>query len=107
MPIKDVPLNVLPLLLAVMKAKAKPITKKSALRYVLSSVGKDAFERLCVRNGWENLKYARMAGIRIECPNPKYLHGEGCCHEPDHVEYSFLVEVAVSSIFRIDPEELE
>ena len=107
MPIKDVPLNILPLLLGMMKAKAKPITKKSALRYVLSSVGKDAFERLRIRNGWEKLKYVRMAGIRIECPNPKHLHSEGRCQELDHVEYPFLVEVAVFDRKRDDGEGLK
>lgn len=41
-PLKDVPLHVLPLLLKVMKAMAKPISKRSTARYVLGSVGKEA-----------------------------------------------------------------
>ena len=88
-PIKDVPLHMLPYLLAVMKDKAKPITKRSAIRYVLSSVGKDAFERLRVKNGWESLKYVRISGIRIECTSPAYLHDEKPCRELDHVEFPF------------------
>ena len=43
--LKDVPLHVLPLLLKVMKAMAKPISKRSTARYVLGSVGKEAFAR--------------------------------------------------------------
>jgi len=94
-PLRDVPLHALPHLLAVIKNRAKPITKRNVWRSILRSVGKDSFERLRVQNGWESLKYVRMTGIRVKCTAPAYLHGENRCCKLDHVEFPFLVEVAV------------
>jgi len=106
-PLKNVPLHALPLLLKVMKAMAKPISKRSIARYVLGSVGKEAFERLRVQNGWLGLKYVRIVGMRTECPTPKHMHVEGRCPEIDHVEFPFLVEVAVFDRKRDDGEGLK
>jgi len=106
-PLRDVPDEALRLLFAIMKSRSRPIDKRSAIRSILRSVGKKNFENLRVRNGWENLKYVRMAGIRIECPYPKHLHGEDRCPAPDHVEYPFIVEVAVFNRKRDDTEGLK
>ena len=74
---------------------------------MLGSVGKKAFEKLCVQNGWENLRYAKITGVRIECPVPKGKYGEERCSELDHVEFPFLVEVAVFDRKRDDGEGLK
>lgn len=93
-PIKDMPRRVVSKLFAIMKAQAKPIGKRS-IPSVLGVVGKDAFERIREQNGWERLKYVVMKGVKVECPE-YYLHSpvKSCCNL-DHVEFPYLIELAV------------
>jgi hypothetical protein len=77
-----------------MKAKAKPISKRSTAS-VLGFVGEESFQRLREQRGWKRLKYFRIPGIRTECPQPQYHQGDDPCPNPDHVEFPFLIELAV------------
>jgi hypothetical protein len=80
-------------LLKTMKAKAKPIPKRSVARYILKPVGRESYEKLCAQNGWRNLRYVRLVGFKGECP--RCYNGDLACTELDHVEFPFMVEVAV------------
>lgn len=79
-------------LFAIMKMKSKPITKRS-IASVLGFVGKESLEKLQEREGWKRLRYVMIPGIRIECS--KYYHDSNPCSNLDHVEFPFLVELAV------------
>jgi hypothetical protein len=90
--IKDLSENAVQSLFRIMREKAKPISKRS-VKSVLGCVGKEWFEKLRVHLGWKRLRYALIAGIQIECP--EYYHSNGLCHNLHHVEFPYLVELAV------------
>jgi hypothetical protein len=87
-----------------MREKAKPINKRS-IPSVLGVVGEENFERLKEQHGWKRLRYVLLPGIRIECP--EYYHGEGLCNNPDHVEFPYLVELAIFDRKEDDGEGLK
>lgn len=91
-PIKDLSEQAVSKLFVIMKAKTKPITKRS-IASVLGCVGEESFKRICERNGWERLRYVMMPATRKECPE-QYQHDE-CCANLDHVEFPYLIELAV------------
>jgi hypothetical protein len=79
-------------LFKIMKAKSKPIGRRS-VKSVLGFVGEEAFERLRERSGWQRLRYVSIPAVRVECP--QYYHHGGRCENPDHVEFPYLIELAV------------
>lgn len=79
-------------LFKIMKARSKPIGKRS-VKSVLGFVGKEAFERLREQSGWRRLRYIAVPAVRVECP--EYYHHGGRCENPDHVEFPYLIELAV------------
>lgn len=91
-PIRDLSEGAALTLFKIMKARSKPISKRS-IKSVLGCVGQESFEKLREQHGWLRLRYAVMPGIRVECPDC-YHNGESC-HNPDHVEFPFLIELAV------------
>ena len=92
--IKDLSEEMVTVLFVIMKEMAKPIPKnKRSIRSVLGCVGKESLERLCERRGWKRLRYIMMPGIRVECP--EHYHGDGSCRNIDHVEFPYLIELAV------------
>ncbi|RLI43212.1 hypothetical protein DRO69_09515 [Candidatus Bathyarchaeota archaeon] len=91
-PIKNLSEKKIIALFKVLKARSKPIGKRS-IRSVLGCVGKDSFEKVRERYGWERLRYVMVSAVRVECVE-FYCHGESC-DSPDHVEFPYLVEVAV------------
>lgn len=91
-PIKDVSRRKLSQLFAVMKARAKPIGKRS-IPSVLGCVGKENFEKLCEQHGWQRLRYVKMPATRIECPRDYPSNSR--CSNLDHVEFPYLIELAV------------
>jgi hypothetical protein len=90
--LRNVPKNVVQNLYVLMKAKTKPITKRS-IPSVLTVVSKENFEKLCKQNGWANLKYTLKAATKLSC-RQFYSHGENCS-DITHTEYPYLIEVAV------------
>jgi hypothetical protein len=100
-------------LLAIMKAKSKPIGKRS-IPAVLGSIGRDSLQNIKERNGWPRLRYIILAGEKGSCPTPHWgdiwnenldsATWEGKCENPDHVVVPYLVELAV--IDRGDSEGL-
>ena len=94
-PLKELPTSAFGRLYTLMKSYSKPITKRS-IPTVLTLVGKESFERICKQNVWSSLKYVALSHVKVNCPmafndnNSK----EGC-RNPDHVEFPYLIEVAV------------
>jgi hypothetical protein len=103
-PIKDLSGQMVSKLFALMKARAKPIAKRS-IPTVLGFVGEESFEKLREQNGWKRLRHTIMPGIRVECH--EYYHGKGPCRNPDHVEFPFLIELAVFDRKRDEQEGLK
>lgn len=102
-PIKDLSKAEALQLFTVMRSKAKPIAKRS-IPSVLGVVGEEAFEKLREENGWERLRYIMMSSFEIECPylRDHYNDLEGSfndvewsCDSAYHVEFPYLVEIAV------------
>ncbi|MGB9623095.1 MAG: hypothetical protein ACPL07_04540, partial [Candidatus Bathyarchaeia archaeon] len=91
-PIKDLSEKDIIALFKILKARSKPIGKRS-IRSVLGCVGEDLFEKVLVRYGWRRVRYVIMPAVRVECPE-LYCRGESCDNQ-DHVEFPYLVEVAV------------
>gem|GEM_PF-1748749 len=92
MPIEDFPPSSVPMLLASMKSRSRRIEKRS-VPFVLGCVGKEAFETVAKSRGWAKTRHSMRVGIRGSCPAcDGSLEG---CSDPDHVEFPFLVEVAV------------
>jgi hypothetical protein len=91
-PMKDLSKQAVSELFAIMKAQAKPIAKRS-IPSVLGVVGEGCFEKLQEQHGWKRLRYVMMPATRSESPGE--YHGDSSCHNPDHVEFPYLVELAV------------
>jgi len=91
-PIQDLSENAVQTLFRIMREKAKPIGKRS-VKSVLGCVGKESFEKFRERQGWKGLRYALLPGVQIECP--EYYHSNGRCQNLNHVEFPYLVELAV------------
>lgn len=103
-PIRNLPNDAVSRLFSVMKSRAKPIAKRS-IPSILGVVGEEAFEKVREREGWERLRYVMIPGIRVEC-RESYHEGGPCCSE-DHVEFPYLVEVAVFDRKSDDTEGLK
>jgi len=91
-PIKDLSVNAIIALFKMMRVKAKPISKRST-KSVLGCIGKNSFEKLREQHGWRRLRYVVMPARRMECPH-HYVHEENC-GSLDHVEFPYLIELAV------------
>jgi hypothetical protein len=93
--IKDVPRPMVSKLFAVMKSKSKPIAKRS-IPSVLGFVGEQTFQKLREQHGWKRLRYTMIPATMMECPE-RYQHAyiDGPCRSPDHVEFPYLIELAV------------
>jgi hypothetical protein len=91
-PIKDLSVNAIVALFKIMRAKAKPISKRS-VKSVLGCIGEGSFEKLREQHGWQRLRYVIMPAIRVECP--EYYHHDEHCDNLDHVEFPYLIELAV------------
>jgi len=102
--IGDLPEQIVSRLFAIMKGRSKSIAKRS-ITSVLGCVGEKSFDKVREQNGWERLRYVMMSGTREECP--EYYHGDGRCHNLDHVEFPFLIEIAVFDRKREDQEGLK
>jgi hypothetical protein len=76
-----------------MRARAKPISKRS-IASVLGCVGEEDFESQRERNGWKRVRYVMEKGTKVECQAPHHSRGWRC-ESDGHVEYPFLVEIAV------------
>ena len=98
-PIKEVPAQSLPKLLTLMKADAKPISKRRTPS-TLGCVGEASFEKVRVQNEWKRLRYTMVSGVERKCPegsqHVQFGHYEfySCCNL-DHVEFPYLIELAV------------
>jgi len=91
-------------LFAIMKAKSKPIAKRS-IPSVLGHVGESNFEKIRQQNGWRRLRYVLEKGNHVSCPN-WYGH-RNPCSSPDHVEYPYLIEIAIFDRRPNDTEGLQ
>jgi hypothetical protein len=91
-PLKNFSSQDLRLLLDIMKAKSKPITKRSAHK-VLGCVGQETFENLAQQRGWK-LRYIRLAGVNQKCPETYHYYNDSCPNL-DHVEYPYILELAI------------
>lgn len=78
-------------LLEIMKTQSKPINKRSTPN-LLGHVGEHSFERIQQQHGWPKLRYIRLCGMNISCP--EHWH-TGPCRNLDHVESPYLVELAI------------
>ena len=103
-PIRDLPKENVSKIFAAMRSKAKPISKRS-IPSVLGVVGEESFEEVCKQNEWERLRYVVMPGTTVECP--EYYHGDGPCRNEEHVEFPYLIELAVFDRKRDDQEGLK
>jgi len=86
-------MNAVIALFRIMRAKAKPISKRS-IKSVLGCVGEDSFERLREQHGWRRLRYVIMAARMVEC-HRRYVHELGDCDGLDHVDFPYLIELAI------------
>lgn len=93
-PIKDLSKQQVTQLFAAMKSKAKPIAKRS-IPSVLGIVGEKSFEKLRQQREWEKLKYVMIPSLRIESA------------PFDHVEFPYLIELAVFDRKKDDQEGLK
>ena len=91
-PIGQLSENAVLTLFKIMKVRCKRIGRRS-VKSGLGFVGEEAFERLRERSGWQRLRYVAMPAVRVECP--EYYHHGGKCENPDHVEFPYLIELAV------------
>lgn len=91
-PIKDLSADAVLHLFRIMKSRSKPISKRS-IKSVLGCVGQDCFEKLRETYGWQRLRYTLISAIRVECP--ECYHHDGNCTNLDHVEFPYLIELAV------------
>ncbi len=66
-PIQELSTGAVSELFRLMRAKAKPIAKRS-IGAVLGFVGEESFERIREQYGWERLRYVRIPGTRTEHP---------------------------------------
>lgn len=71
----------------VMKAKAKPIAKRS-IASVLGLVGEESFEKLRKQHGWKRLRYINIPSIRREYDPLDFDEADPIC------EFPYLVELA-------------
>ena len=76
-----------------MRERAKPVSKRS-IPSVLGCVGEENFEAQRERSGWKRLRYVVEKGTKVECAG-SYHHKGWKCGSDEHIEYPFLVEVAV------------
>jgi len=97
---KDLPASKVTQLFNIMKAKTKPIAKRS-IASVLGCVGEKTFEKIRERNGWERLKYVSMAAVKVE-PSSFYLQTPS-----NRVEFPYLIELAVFDRQKDDMEGLK
>jgi len=104
-PMKNLPNPKISQLFKTLKTKAKPIAKRS-IPSVLGCIGEKTFEKIREQNGWERLRYVMMLGIKTECPIVPYFHKENC-QNPDHVEFPYLIELAVFDRKKDDVEGLK
>ncbi|MEM3616458.1 MAG: hypothetical protein QXM65_07835 [Candidatus Bathyarchaeia archaeon] len=96
-PIKELSENVILALFKIMKAKSKPIGKRS-IRSVLGCVGEEAFENIRRCHGWQRLRYVVMTDTRRECWDQFHYSPNSIsdkCTNIDHVEFPYLVELAI------------
>jgi hypothetical protein len=77
-----------------MRKGSKPVSKRS-IPTVLGCVGRGAFERVQRRNNWYSMKYWMETSNCIECSFLNCPGSEGECSDPSHIEFPFLVEIAV------------
>jgi len=92
--LRAVPKNAVQNLYVLMKAKSKPIAKRS-IPSVLTVVGKENFGKLCEHNNWARLKYAFKAATKLSCEQQFIFHDDDNCRDITHTEYPYLIEVAV------------
>jgi hypothetical protein len=95
--IKDLSEKTILTLFKIMKAKSKPISKRS-IKSVLGCIGQSFFEKLREQCGWDRLRYVIMPSTRVECPASSFYHSVAeklRCTNPDHVEFPYLIEIAV------------
>ncbi|MDI6847000.1 MAG: ATP-binding protein [Candidatus Bathyarchaeia archaeon] len=93
--IKDVPRLMVSKLFAVMKSKSKSIAKRS-IPSVLGFVGEQTFQKLREQHGWKRLRYTMIPATMMECPERyRHVYIDGPCRNPDHVEFPYLIELAV------------
>jgi len=96
--LRDVPQKRIPQLFSFMKLKAKTVSKRSIVS-VLGCVGEKTFEQLRERQGWKRLRYTKIPAFRVECSNtancPSWYGESGSCDSLDHVEFPYLIELAV------------
>jgi len=88
-PISEVSQTNIIQLFHILRAKAKPISKRS-IGSVLGCVGKETFEALRERHGWKRLRYTKIPAFRVE-PSFKIDPYDN----PDRVAFPYLIELAV------------
>lgn len=103
-PLRDLPDATVDKLFDVMRGKAKPIAKRS-IPSVLGVVGEESFEKLCEQNGWEGMRYVMMPSVKVDCT--QHYHGDGSCDDEDHVEFPYLIELAIFDRKKEDQEGLK
>ena len=89
-PLRDLSRGAILKLFAIMRAMSKPISIRS-----LGKVGKAAFDEVRQDRGWERLRYIMKTAFHMECPNYYHRDDADTCGHPDHVEFPYIVELAV------------
>ena len=93
-PLTDISESTVQTLYSVMKAKSKPIEKRS-IPSVLGVVGKEAFEKISKQNGW-SLRYLCLPATKLDCDLSVEVHNlSPDCKDLSHVEYPYLVEFVI------------
>ena len=101
--IRDVSQKRVSQLFSLMKAKAKTISARS-IASVLGCVGEKAFEQIRERLKWKRLRYIQIPAFRVECQNCTL---ELPCDNKGHVEFPYLIELAVFDRDEGDTEGLK
>jgi hypothetical protein len=104
-PFRDIPQKRIPQLFSLMKAKAKTVSTRS-IASVLGCVGEKAFEQVREREGWKRLRYIKIPAFRVQCQCQIY-EASGPCNRLDHVEFPYLIELAVFDRDEGDTEGLK
>jgi hypothetical protein len=105
--IRDIPQKKVAELFSFMKLKAKTVSTRSVAS-VLGCVGEKAFEQVRERQGWKKLRYIQIPAIRVECPSWKCQEkASPMCTNLNHVEFPYLIELAVFDRQEDDGEGLK
>ena len=98
--LREVPEFAISFLFQALREKSGRISSSKTIRNALGYVGKDGFDLAAEMHGWSEPRYGCETGITLRCPiDHSVVNGRlgksAICPNPDHVEFPFVIELAV------------